>query len=215
MRLGVLLALLLLMACRSVTGGEDRVAEARKAKGALLKATFSRSGLPYPADRVHLRAFKSERRLEVWVGQPGKRKRFKTYPIAAISGGLGPKKEQGDLQVPEGIYRIDRFNPRSRFLLSLGLNYPNATDRQRSKSRNPGGDIFIHGGRASIGCLAMTDEVIQEIYLIALDAKSKPVTIEVFPMRMEGKTYDAAYQKAPQEWRTLWKVLEKAYLNFS
>jgi len=116
-----------------------------------------------------LRAFKREAELEIW----GKNKRDETfqllvtYPICASSGTLGPKRREGDRQVPEGVYYIDRFNPRSQYHLSLGLNYPNASDVIRGDPMAPGSDIFIHGKCVTIGCLPMTDPVIEEIYQLA------------------------------------------------
>jgi murein L,D-transpeptidase YafK len=212
MRLGLWLPSALIAASASAPPAPDRVDDARKAKGAKLLREFAAAGLAYPPAGVKIRVFKAERMMEIWIGAPGKRKRlFKKYRIAAMSGGLGPKKQLGDLQAPEGLYYVDRFNKQSRFLLSLGLNYPNALDRKRSRGLDPGGDIFIHGGCVSIGCMAMTDDQIQEIFLIAYDARKKPVAVEVYPMRMDGPAYHAAFRAAPHEWRELWLKLERAY----
>ncbi|MEZ0326792.1 MAG: murein L,D-transpeptidase family protein [Fimbriimonas sp.] len=208
------MAILSAIALAVVVYDNDRIADARRVKGALLKQAFAAKGLSYPPSIVHLRGFKSERQLEVWVGAGKRMKLFKTYPIAAMSGTLGPKKQRGDLQAPEGFYYVDRYNPKSQFLLSLGLNYPNAADRRRSSGLDPGGDIFIHGSCVSIGCLAMTNDLIQEIFLIAYDAKKKPVKVEMFPMRMEGPLYRMAFSIAPTDWQELWLELERAYRTF-
>lgn len=166
---------------------EERVARARREKEAGLRARFSEIGLRYPAKRLFFRAFKRDRELEMWAGDGKNPMRLvRTYRIAAASGALGPKRREGDLQVPEGFYVIDRFNPRSSFHLSLGLNYPNASDRIRSDKTRPGSDIFIHGDQRSIGCLAMTDPVIREIYICALDA-GRPIPVHIFPTRMGSK----------------------------
>ncbi len=93
-----------------------------------------------------------------------------SYPILAVSGGPGPKRREGDKQVPEGFYEIDRFNPKSLFHLSLGLNYPNAADRVLSDREHPGGDIFIHGSNVTVGCAPLGNDAIEELYLAALDA---------------------------------------------
>ena len=123
---------------------------------------------------VYFRAFKSEKILELYVlDTTNKYILFQTYPICAASGVLGAKRREGDTQVPEGVYHINRFNPKSDFHLSLGLDYPNASDLRFCDAAKPGGDIFIHGGCASIGCLAMTDDAIKEIYLLAQAAKEK------------------------------------------
>jgi murein L,D-transpeptidase YafK len=141
----------------------------------------------YPPKTLFIRAFKQERELEIWAGAR-KLRLIKTYPILAASGVLGPKLQRGDRQVPEGWYHINRFNPRSRFHLSLGINYPNDADRIRSAGRDPGDDIFIHGSNKSIGCLAMGDLAIEEIYGLACDMKSR-IQVLILPSReIKAKT---------------------------
>ncbi len=141
----------------------------------------------YPPKTLFIRAFKQERELEIWAGTR-KLRLIKTYPILAASGTLGPKLQRGDRQVPEGWYHINRFNPRSRFHLSLGLNYPNEADLIRSAGRDPGDDIFIHGSNKSIGCLAMGDPAIEEIYGLARDMKSR-IQVLILPSReIKAKT---------------------------
>lgn len=135
----------------------------------------------YPPKTLFIRAFKQERELEIWAGAR-KLRLIKTYPILAASGVLGPKLQRGDRQVPEGWYHINRFNPKSRFHLSLGLNYPNEADQIRSAGRDPGDDIFIHGSNKSIGCLAMGDLAIEEIYGLARDMKSR-IQVFILPSR--------------------------------
>lgn len=135
----------------------------------------------YPPKTLFIRAFKQERELEIWAGTR-KLRLIKTYPILAASGVLGPKLQRGDRQVPEGWYHINRFNPKSRFHLSLGLNYPNEADQIRSAGRDPGDDIFIHGSNKSIGCLAMGDPAIEEIYGLARDMKSR-IQVLILPSR--------------------------------
>lgn len=141
----------------------------------------------YPPKNLFIRAFKQEKELEIWAGSR-KLRLIKTYPILAASGVLGPKLQRGDRQVPEGWYYINRFNPKSRFHLSLGLNYPNEADKIRSAGRDPGDDIFIHGSNKSIGCLAMGDPAIEEIYGLARDVKSR-IHVLILPSRqMTGRT---------------------------
>lgn len=193
---------------------EDRVAAARRAKETGLRRDFAAAGLAWPPPSVYFRALKRERILEIWVGsKSGRMKRFRTYDVRAMSGMLGPKLRLGDLQAPEGFYKIDRFNPRSNFLLSLGLDYPNARDRLRGEA-NPGGDIFIHGNQVSIGCLAMGDDAIQEIYLIALGSQRKPVPVHVFPGRMDASGWQEMTEGAPLELRRFWATLRPGYLQF-
>jgi murein L,D-transpeptidase YafK len=187
----------------------DRVAQAREAKGSTVATLTKAAGLKSPVRRLYMRAFKDERVLELWGGDHGPMRLIKTYSVAAMSGGMGPKRREGDRQVPEGLYVIDRFNPRSSFLLSLGLDYPNASDMVRSDPKRPGGDIFIHGGQASIGCLAMTDPAIQEIYLFAMDAE-RPIRVDLFPFRFRPGWQD----RAPTEHRAFWKELEPFFTAF-
>ncbi len=192
---------------------EDRVAVARERAEANVKSLCQKAGLSYPPKEIFIRALKAEKTLEVWgadkAGTP--LKLIQRYPIAAMSGDLGPKRKQGDLQVPEGFYHIDRFNPKSRFWLSLGLNYPNASDRILSDKEKPGGDIFIHGNAVSIGCMAMTDAKIDEIYLLALGARNAGQTrihVHIFPFRMTP-AHMRKHDMTP-----FWKSLQPIYAAF-
>jgi murein L,D-transpeptidase YafK len=130
--------------------------------------------------------YKQEKILSIYIrNKSGLFTLFKTYKVCSQSGDLGPKFKSGDYQTPEGFYHIDRFNPSSNFYLSLGINYPNSADKNRSNASNLGGDIFIHGNCVSIGCFAMTDESIKEIYILSVLAKNSgqnkiPVIIAPF-----------------------------------
>lgn len=135
-----------------------------------------------------------------------------------MSGDQGPKRREGDRQAPEGFYTIDRFNPNSSYLLSLGLDYPNASDRILSDRERPGSDIFIHGAEVSIGCLAMTDPSIQEIYLIAWDARRaglESIPVHIFPTRLDDAGL-ARLQSNPKyaEHLKFWKNLSVGYRLF-
>ncbi|HEY0866701.1 MAG TPA: L,D-transpeptidase family protein [Fimbriimonas sp.] len=190
----------------------DRVADARLAVGPSLRREVESAGVRYPPARVYLRAFKRERLLEVWIAnRSGPFRPLATYPIAGLSGGLGPKRKEGDLQVPEGYYRIDAFNPQSRYLLSMRIDYPNRSDRIRGRGKL-GGDIYLHGGRASIGCLAMTDAVIQRLYLLLKDSPGKR-PVHLFPARMDDAGYRALLRRHPEH-RVLWAELKKGYDSF-
>jgi murein L,D-transpeptidase YafK len=169
-----------------------------------------KKGLSYPPKHVFFRAFKLERKLEVWAAASAKDRMvlLQTYPIAAMSGDLGPKRVEGDGQVPEGIYRIDRFNPQSSYHLSLRVSYPNDADRHFSDPTKPGGDI--HGNRVSIGCLAMTDDKIEEIYLLALAGRQAGVPIHIFPYRFGS----AASEKRVTAKAALWDELKQIYWAF-
>ncbi len=151
---------------------EDVVAQHGDRTRESLESLCRAHGVAWPPARLRLLAFKEERRVEVWVANAdGPYARVRTYAILAASGGPGPKRREGDLQVPEGIYRLTDLNPNSRFHLSVRVDYPNEEDVRRShvKRREMGGDIFIHGGAASIGCIALGDAVIEELFsLVAL-----------------------------------------------
>lgn len=195
---------------------QDRVAQAKRSQAADLGRIYRNAGSSYPPSEVYIRAFKAERTLELWARNAGS-KRFRlirAYPIAAMSGGLGPKRMRGDQQAPEGLYRIDRFNPQSAYHLSLGLDYPNASDKVRSGKNDPGNNIFIHGSNVSIGCLAMTDPMIEQIYLSAWSARKngqKKIRVDVFPFRMDRPRSAWNGNKASLQ---LWNELVPFYESF-
>jgi len=198
-----------------------RVRDARDQTDTYLKNEFKKKGLAYPPEVILLRAFKAEDELELWVRDKEDEafKLFKTYDIVKKSGELGPKKIQGDLQVPEGLYYIDRYNPSSSFHLSLGINYPNNADKRSNPSANWGGDIFIHGSDVTIGCLPMTDEIIKEIYWLAVQAKninSAHTNVQIFPYRMNAVNnlyYEFLYYNNP-ELKGFWDSLQPIYDSF-
>ncbi|MEP6595770.1 MAG: L,D-transpeptidase family protein [Ginsengibacter sp.] len=157
-----------------------------------LRKQFEEKGLVWPAKFVYIRSFKYDARLEVWVKNSLKDqyKLFKTYKVCMQSGTMGPKRLQGDYQVPEGFYYINEFNPNSNYHMALGLNYPNASDRVLSDSLRPGGDIYIHGSCVSVGCIPVTDQQIEEIYVITSYAKNNGqdfIPVHVFPVRYNQK----------------------------
>jgi len=130
-------------------------ARARRAERRLAKR-FARRGVPYPPQSVALVALKNEGRLELWADGGAGFTFVRSYLVQATSGRLGPKLRQGDHQVPEGVYRVSALNPRSRYHLSLRLDYPNVFDQARGAEDGRttlGGDIMIHGDRVSDGCL--------------------------------------------------------------
>jgi murein L,D-transpeptidase YafK len=193
---------------------EERIRQARERATPLLEAKFKAKKLNYPPAEIYLRAFKDERLLELWAAKSAGKPMtlVHAYPVAGQSGKLGPKRREGDRQVPEGFYEIDRFNPASKFWLSLGINYPNASDRILSDKAKPGGDIFIHGDNRSIGCLAMTDPVIEEIYVAALDARKsgqKRIRVDIFPSRNPGNLSTKS-----SEMKKLWLSLQAGLNQF-
>lgn len=162
----------------------DRADEARARVEPKVRDLVTKVGLVYPTRQLFFRVFKDEKILEVWGSAAGKDqlKKIKSYDILAASGGPGPKRKSGDNQVPEGWYNVNRFNPNSQYHLSLGLNYPNGSDRHFADADDPGGDIFIHGNKKSIGCLAMGDPAIEEIYTLAR-ASTNRIYVLILPSR--------------------------------
>jgi len=160
----------------------SRLAQYGEAARARLAPAFGAAGAPYPPARVVFVGLKRERALEVYAAGPAGGLRFvRAYPILGASGTIGPKLREGDRQVPEGLYRIESLNPRSRYHLSLRVSYPNAFDRETARREgrtNLGGDIMIHGGTGSVGCLAMGDEAAEDLFVLA--AETGPERIEVF-----------------------------------
>lgn len=174
-----------------------RVRKARERKDSALREQFQQVGLQYPPYSVFIRVFKLEGEFELWTADEGDTAytHVVTYPItwAAMPGELGPKRQQGDHQVPEGYYKIVEFNPASSYHLSLRINYPNESDSIRAAASDPGGDIFIHGDRVTIGCIPIGDDAIEELYIACVDARSsgqKDIPVHIFPCRMnQGYCY--------------------------
>ncbi|MBF0272495.1 MAG: L,D-transpeptidase family protein [Magnetococcales bacterium] len=150
-----------------------------------LMRDFKLAGVPYPSARLALLGFKQERRLELWGGDAdGPMKLIKSYPFTAFSGELGPKRRQGDRQIPEGLYRITFLNPNSSYHLSMKLDYPNEFDRamaEPERRNRLGGDIFIHGDNYSIGCIALGDQAIEELFVLTAWAGLDNVQVIVSP----------------------------------
>lgn len=186
--------MLLLLGLLALASPEPpRVQAARKLSQARIAEEFARAQVAYPPRRVLLRAFKQDRELELWAGgAAGPLQRVASYAICASSGALGEKTRAGDGQVPEGFYEISALNPASNFLLSLRVSYPNARDR---RLKHTGGDIFIHGSCVTIGCIPIEDGPIQELYVIAADARAAGARLEVhiFPARDFGKLPPSAF----------------------
>jgi murein L,D-transpeptidase YafK len=169
-----------------------RVASALRSKEDTLKRQFAAEGLQWPAKQIYIRSFKYDSQMEVWVRNKSNEpfKLFKTYKVCALAGSLGPKRMEGDYQVPEGFYYINEFNPKSSFHLSLGINYPNPSDRVLSDSIRPGGEIFIHGSCLTVGCIPIQNSQIEELYILAAYAKAQGqdfIPVHIFPIRYNNK----------------------------
>ena len=173
-----------------------------------LKAKGLERGAP-----VFLRIFKKESKLELWMEQDGRYALFATYPICRWSGSLGPKLKQGDRQSPEGFYTVSRgqLNPNSRWHLSFNLGYPNVFDRAHERT---GDYLMVHGGCGSIGCYAVTNPVIDEIWQLitaAYDAGQPRFHAHVLPFRPNGWNWRL---HGGGQWHGFWADLEKGYKLF-
>ena len=166
----------------------QRPDESFRRKEDTLQKQFAAKKLKWPAKYIYIRSFKYDSQLEVWVKNEISEsfKLFKTYKVCALAGTLGPKRMEGDYQVPEGFYYINEFNPKSNYYLSLGLNYPNESDKILSDVYRPGGSIYIHGSCVTVGCIPLRDEQIDEVYILAAHAKSQGqdyIPVHIFPVR--------------------------------
>ena len=199
-----------------------RISDVLNRKEDSLKKQFEEKKLPWPAKYIYLRSFKYDSQLEVWVkyDQAEKFKLFKTYKVCALSGSLGPKRMQGDYQVPEGFYYINEFNPKSVYHLSLGLNYPNPSDKLLGDSLQPGGDIYIHGSCVTTGCIPITNQQIEELYILASHAKSEGqdfIPVHIFPVQFKNVKsvgYLNKFLKDFPEYTGLTDEMKKAYQYF-
>ena len=198
-----------------------RVKEAYSEKGAGLGKKLSAQDMEAGSIEIYLVAFKQEKKLELWARNRGEEQftLFTTYDICQSSGKLGPKRKQGDLQVPEGFYHINAWNPWSSFHLSMCINYPNRSDRILGVQGNLGGNICIHGSCVTIGCIPLTDEVIKELYILFVEAKNNGQTnvpVTIYPARLSNTTYNRLVQAyAKDEDRlNLWRDLKTVYELF-
>lgn len=179
-----------------------------------LKKALSAKGLEYGSP-IFIRLFKEPGVLELWIeSTDGAFKLFKTYDICTFSGSLGPKEKEGDYQSPEGFYFVnaDRLNPWSRYHLAFNLGYPNEYDRQWGRT---GSALMVHGKCVSIGCYAMTDEYINEIYALAvaaLKAGQPFFRVHAFPFKLEG---DRLKQAQSNNWYSFWLNLKEGYDYFN
>ena len=172
-----------------------RVRTAFNEKGEIITKRLNENEINVDGLNILIIAYKAEQILEIYAKKKTKTsyKKIVSYGICESSGQPGPKRKQGDYQVPEGFYYIDRYNPSSNFYLSLGINYPNKSDKIKSTATNLGGDIFIHGACVTIGCIPMTDNKIMEIYLYAIHARNSgqmQIPVYIFPFKMTDKNFN-------------------------
>ncbi len=187
-----------------------------------VKKNLEQKSVPIESLRLYLRAFKKEREIELWGQDPVTRKfrLLRSFEVCRLSGAVGPKRRQGDGQIPEGFYHLDRFNPASSFHLSLGINYPNRSDKILGTKGRLGGDIFIHGDCVTIGCLPITNPQIEELYVYCVEAKNsgqKSIPVTIFPSRLTDREFERLKHDYPtqHEFIGLWSSLKKGYDYFN
>lgn len=194
----------------------ERVQNAYSKKEQSVKSLMKEKGIPFESFEIFIRAFKKENILQVFAKSKSEQKfqLLLEYDFCTLSGEPGPKRKQGDMQVPEGFYYIERFNPTSNYYLSLGINYPNKSDRILGNKNNLGGDIFIHGNCVSIGCIPITDEKIMELYLLCVEAKSceqEKIPVHIFPSKMGEQEMEFLAKELGKGLTDFWKNLKPAY----
>jgi murein L,D-transpeptidase YafK len=200
-----------------------RVKAALEQQHDLVERSFRAAGAAWPPRDLFIRSFKLERVTELWAAaaRPGDpHVLVRSFPVCRGSGVLGPKRREGDRQVPEGFYRVSLFNPRSAYHLSLGVSYPNAADLFYSKGQSPGGAIMIHGSCFTIGCIPLEDGPMEELYLAAVlarDAGQRDIPIHIFPCRLDEPACQerlAAESADKPDLAAFWDGLTPGYLAF-
>lgn len=201
---------------------QPRVSAANLKKYSTVESWFTSKNLSFPSNKIFWRAFKWNKVLELWAYSEDSTKYIiiKSFPICETIGDLGPKRKQGDLQIPEGFYTIENFNPQSKYHLSLKISYPNQSDSILGAVGELGGDIYIHGGCETIGCLPMTDTLIESIYLVNLYARSIGqdfIPIHIFPTKLSANNYNKMkkdYFAGKQDILDFWANLKEGYDYF-
>jgi murein L,D-transpeptidase YafK len=187
----------------------DNLEDAKEETLPRLKRKLAAKNMVY-GKPVFIRIFKESRELEMWIQKNEEFELFRTYPICEMSGRIGPKLEQGDDQAPEGFYWVNEgwMHPKSSFHLAMNVGYPNAYDKEHNRT---GSAIMIHGECSSSGCFAMTDDYIEEIYLLseaALIAGQPFFRVQIFPFRMT----DANMKRHKgYRWYSFWENLKEGY----
>jgi hypothetical protein len=177
-----------------------------------LKPYFDKAKVSYPPREVTFVVLKQEKKMKLWARDSGEFRFIRDYDIKAASGVAGPKLRQGDRQVPEGIYRIAELNPNSHFHLSMKISYPNEFDLFHAGQEgrvNPGSDIFIHGKTASIGCLAMGDEVIEELFVLTAQVGTENVKVVIAPHDPKTFPLEADSEELPKWTPELYSIISR------
>jgi murein L,D-transpeptidase YafK len=199
----------------------QRVKVAYREKDFAVQNLYDSLKLDRTSLNIYIRAFKKDEIVEVWAKDKNKPAfaLIKTYKFCKNTGTLGPKRKAGDNQIPEGFYHIDRFNPQSKFYLSLGLNYPNKIDKIIGDTTNLGSDIFIHGDCQTIGCIPITDDKIKELYVLAVDARAAgqtKIAVTIYPTYLTEANYKILKTEFAKDTKLLrfWKGLKDGFQQF-
>lgn len=202
-------------------GLEGRVQEAYQSYYPQLESELWELGIYADSLELYLRAFKKQEKLQVWVRNcsDSTLQFFKTYSFCKFSGQLGPKRKEGDKQIPEGFYHISQYIPKSSYYMALELSYPNSADKVLGDLEAPGSDIQIHGDCVSTGCLSITDEKIKELYLLCHKASENGqdyIEVHIFPTDFAIFSALDLIQEEPNYaiHTDLWKSLEQAFCYF-
>lgn len=197
---------------------KSRLAEIGPRATARLADKFRKAGVAWPPAEIAFVAIKDEKIIQLYGRAKGGAWQFvHRYPVLAASGGIGPKLRQGDRQVPEGVYRITYLNPRSRYHVSLRVNYPNAFDRRmarKEKRSKLGGDIMIHGKKSSAGCLAIGDDAAEELFVLAARTGYSKVKLIIAPTDFRVNERPLFRPGQPQWLPKLYDQIAKAMVEF-
>ncbi len=193
------------------------VAEAQKEKWTAISKNLKVNGIDASNYKILIRIFKEEKFLEVWLKSKTNTTyiHYEDYAICRNSGTLGPKRTEGDLQVPEGVYTVNFFNAFSDYYLGMQIDYPNQSDKILGK-KPYGGQIMIHGNCVTIGCIPITDDKIKEVYMLCLYSKGagNEVDIHSFPFKLTDKKMEAVKNKYDKKLINFWTNLKPIYTFF-
>lgn len=222
--------MLVLIFCSATLSGQEtasfkaqqlknkRVKDAYTDKWTALEAELKAKKIDPAQLEVFIRIFKQEKELELWVKNKSDAKYtfLKKIDICASSGVLGPKRKEGDLQVPEGLYTISAYNPNSSYYLALQVSYPNKSDLILKTGQRAGGEIMIHGNCVTIGCVPLQDDPVKDVYILCVEAKNNKNTprCEIYPCRFTEENMKSLRANYSQEKNEFWNGIRPAYSYF-
>ncbi len=194
-----------------------KVKQSYNEKWEAISKNLKAKGIDSANYKVLIRIFKEEKILEVWLKSKNAANyvHYGNYAICRSSGNLGPKRKEGDMQVPEGFYKVNFFNAFSDYYLGMQINYPNQSDLMLGK-RPYGGQIMIHGNCVTIGCIPITDDKIKEVYLICLFSKGagNEVAVDDYPFKLDSKKLEEAKKNYDKTVIDFWMNLKTIYDYF-